>query len=111
MSCIEENFQKPLEIFESVTIRSTITGDVVINEAAELRLLGEVIGTVIVRQGGALILIGRVKGEVRNEGGAVDIFGFAGRVLDVGAAETYVSRGAIIGGHRASRPSRLSSMT
>ena len=57
------------------------------------------------------MLLGRVKGEVVNEGGAVDVFGYVGRVSDVGTTETYVSRGAIIGGRRASRPSKLSRMT
>jgi hypothetical protein len=38
----------------------------------------------------------------------VDIFGFVGRVADTGPTEGLVSRGAIIGGKRASVPSRLS---
>jgi cytoskeletal protein CcmA (bactofilin family) len=108
MRRIEEDVQGPIEITGAVTILSTVTGDVTVAENAELRLTGEVAGSITVRAKGALVLIGRVKGAVVNEGGAVDIFGFVGRASDVGTTETYVSRGAIIGGKRASRPSRLS---
>jgi len=105
---IDENCDGPLEITECVTLSATVTGAVVVADGAELRLSGQVNGDIVVRRGGALILLGVVKGGVTNEGGAVDIFGFVARVSDTGDTETLVSRGAIIGGRRAARPSVLS---
>ena len=98
----------PLEIAGRTQLAATVTGTVVVAAGAELRLTGEVHGEVVVRPGGELVLLGRVKGAVINEGGAVSIFGFAGRVEDRGASESWLSRGAIVGGVRAARPMKLS---
>lgn len=107
---INETWTGPLEVCESTVISAPAESDIVVLDGAELVLKGEITGSVTVRPGGALVLIGRVKGVVVNEGGAVDIFGYVGKVVDAGSTETYVSRGAIIGGKRASRPSKLSAM-
>jgi hypothetical protein len=104
---IEDDTDGPLEITEGTTITAIITGAVFVAADAELRLAGQVNGDVTVRRGGALILTGTVKGAVINEGGAVDIFGFVGRVEDRGDTETMVSRGAIIGGKRSVRAAGL----
>ena len=105
---IEEDKDGPVEVSGRTVLTATITGKLTVLEAAELQLRGEVRGDVVVRRGGALIVTGRIKGAIFNEGGAVDVFGFVGRVEDVGPTQTFVSRGAIIGGKRASRPSKLS---
>lgn len=107
---ITENRTGAVDITGPTTLSGNVEGVVTVEEGAELRLTGEVTGDVVVKHRGALVLIGQVKGAVRNEGGAVDIFGFVGRVEDLGETETYVSRGAIIGGKRASRPGKLSSL-
>ena len=104
---IEDDTDGPLEITERTTITAIVTGAVYVAAGAELRLAGQVNGDVTVRRGGALIMTGTVKGAVINEGGAVDIFGFAGRVEDRGDTETMVSRGAIIGGKRSVRAAAL----
>ncbi len=110
MRRIEEDWNGPLEIIDAVAITSIVTGDITVHAGGELTLRGKVTGTITVRPAGSLVLLGQVKGSIVNEGGAVDIFGFVGNVRDVGVTETYVSRGAIVGGKRASRPSRLSVM-
>jgi cytoskeletal protein CcmA (bactofilin family) len=105
---IDEDCAGPLEIVGQTSISAVVTGNVTVPDGAALRLGGQVNGDIVVRPGGSLVLIGTVKGAVRNEGGAVDIFGFVGRVSDTGNTESFVSRGAIIGGRRASVPSKLS---
>jgi cytoskeletal protein CcmA (bactofilin family) len=110
MRRIIESHTGPLDVTEPTTLMGKLIGNVTIAEGADLKVAGEVVGEVVVRRGGALVLLGRIKGGVLNEGGAVDIIGFVGRVSDVGETETYVSRGAIIGGKRASKPGKLSTV-
>jgi cytoskeletal protein CcmA (bactofilin family) len=105
---INEDCDGPIEITERVHLIATITGTVVVASGAELRISGQVNGEVIVRQGGDLILLGTIKGAIINEGGDVAIFGFVGRVEDRGDRESWLSRGAIVGGRRAARPMKLS---
>lgn len=105
---IDEDREGPLEIAGRTHLTATVTGTVVVPAGAELRLSGQVNGEVVVRPGGDLVLLGTVKGAVINEGGAVGIFGFVGRVEDRGDKESWVSRGAIVGGVRSPRPMKLS---
>lgn len=105
---IDEDRKGPLEIAGRTHLTATVTGTVIVAAGAELRLSGQVNGEVVVRPGGDLILLGTVKGAVINEGGAVGIFGFVGRVEDRGDKESWVSRGAIVGGVRSPRPMKLS---
>lgn len=97
----------PLEIAGRTHLAATVAGNVLVPAGAELRLTGEIHGDVVVRPGGELVLLGRVKGAVINEGGAVGVFGFAGRVEDRGGSDSWLSRGAIVGGVRAARPMPL----
>ena len=108
---ITEDHEGPLQISEPTVISSTVTGSVTILNDGQLRLTGQVVGDIMIRPGAELVVIGKVRGAVVNEGGAVDIFGFVGRVDDTGATETMISRGAIIGGKRASKPSRFSTFS
>lgn len=100
----------PLVITGSATISGKSIGTITVTAGSDLRVNGEVSGDILVEPGGALALFGRVKGAVINHSGAVDIFGFVGRVADVGKTETYVCRGAIVGGKRAPKPGKLSSI-
>lgn len=109
MLTISEDRQGEIEVRGPAIITSQIIGDVTVAKDGELRLMGEVLGNIIVKPSGGLIVLGRVKGKIINEGGAVDIFGFVGQISDCGTTETFLSRGAILGGKRASRPSKLSS--
>ena len=111
MRKIEQDCDGPLEIAGTALVSANIRGDVLISEGASARVTGEIVGTVTVRKTGALVLVGRVKGAVINEGGAVDIFGFVGRVSDTGDTETWASAGAIIGGQRVKAPSKLSKLS
>lgn len=110
MRKIEGDVNGPLEVTGPALISGDVTGDVVIAEGANVRLTGDITGTVTVRRKGTLVVIGRIKGAIINEGGAVDLFGFVGRVSDVGDTETWASVGAIVGGQRVRRPSRLSAL-
>jgi|TARA_Y100000296_G_scaffold26874_1_gene31530 hypothetical protein len=108
MHLIDKDHVGDLDVFHTTTISANVTGTVTVHDGAELKIVGEIVGNVVVKQGGALVLTGRVKGAIVNEGGAVDIFGFVGHVHLDEDADAYVSRGAIIGGERSSRPRKLS---
>lgn len=105
---MEGELEGDLDIVDAVTIAGKVLGSVTVHQGAELRITGEINGDVVVKRGGSLILIGRIKGAIVNEGGAVDIFGFVGRVELAEGTNAYVSRGAIVGGERASRVGKLS---
>ncbi|HEY0626169.1 MAG TPA: hypothetical protein VGD10_05490 [Allosphingosinicella sp.] len=109
MMRIIENHLGPLNVTSSTVVSGEVVGKVTVRAGGKLKITGTVKGDVVVEQQGVLVLLGNVKGTVVNEGGAVDIFGFTGAVQDVGDARSYVSRGAIIGGKRASKPGRLPS--
>ena len=110
MRTIDQDCEQDLELAGPVLISARVSGDVTIATGANVRITGEIVGTVTVRPQGTVVLMGRIKGGIVNEGGAVDIFGFVGRVSDVGPTETWAAQGAIIGGQRVRRPSKLSAL-
>lgn len=110
MRVIDTDIVGPIEITGPALISAHLTGDVVVAEGANVRLTGDITGTVTVRRSATLVVIGRIKGTIINEGGAVDLFGFVGKVRDVGDTETWASAGAIVAGQRVKGPSRVSAL-
>ncbi|MDQ2763832.1 MAG: hypothetical protein M3Y22_10230 [Pseudomonadota bacterium] len=100
---IDSDCSGPLTIDGLAAITAIVVGNVQVSSGGTLRLSGQVEGTVTVKPGGSLIMLGKIKGAIINEGGAVDVFGFVGRIEDAGDTDTMLSMGAIVGGKRVPR--------
>lgn len=97
MDVIHDKIEGPFVIDRDLRIHGMITKQATVASGRTLHLHGMVTGDLIVRPGATAIIHGMVNGTVRNEGGQVEIYGKADRIVDTGSTRTHVDGQARIG--------------
>jgi cytoskeletal protein CcmA (bactofilin family) len=94
---ITDKIEGPFVIDRDMRVHGIITVSAIVEEGIILHLHGMITGDLTVKPGATAILHGMVNGTVNNEGGEVEIYGKADRVIDAGSTRTRIDPKAIIG--------------
>jgi hypothetical protein len=89
----------------------TFAGDVVVQGAGTLRLLGTIDGDLHVDAGGFVVLYGRVTGDVVNDGGRLLVYGVVDGLVHRFRGFTYVDPSACVGASPPRRPAAATELS
>ena len=85
---------------QDIQLEGIIVGSTTVSENIKLRLHGDIIGDLWLREGSDVLLYGTVNGNIRNEGGHLEVFGIVkGKIKSLGGTTVIDPKAIIVNGN------------